>query len=1193
MTEDWLHQRVDELFVEAIGQPAGDRASFVETAAKDDPAEVRDMVMQLIAADERIDTKFAGRGPLNLKDFTADEIADPRLGQQIDDYVIESRIASGGFGTVYLATRSEPYQETVAIKLLHRNSFATSAVVQRVLREMQALSDLRHPNIVTQLRSHVTTDGEPYIVMEYIDGLPLDEYCNKNQLSIDDRLKLFQNVCRAVEFAHSQGWVHRDLKPSNILVTAEGVPKLLDFGIAKLTVSPTSSNQQLQTITQGPVGTPHYMSPEQFAGKPVGPATDIYALGAILYELLSGHRAFDVMCRGIDTVVVEAVQTAVRERMPQRPSTLVMANDETASGISKEIVADQRAASPSSLRRCLRGDVDNIAMYALRKEPTRRYESAAAVAEDIQRWLDHRPVLARPDSMGYRAKKFVRRNRSAIGVGAIVFVCVLCALAASRRGRRAIVDRDVERAQKFMESADSSLAAGRIPEGMLRLHTAFDAAPEQSPYRESAARLISGWSRYLGQPLADRPNLRYVFSKNGKWIAVADRSGKVAIWNAISMRPIGELNAAGKVKHITLFLDSARFITVTENGLAELWGIEPSSMIRRQNAQSFDKNVLSITERNGKALLLTQSEGSVRLFEWDLDCFGVKQVGERKLSGEVVSANFGGNQFVVAIKKTAGQNNGRRRIEVWDGSTLQKTTELVTSCSSVGRFVSSPNQRFAAQVYRQGDQQRSVVVDWQSGSQQDFEGRFLAINDDGRCILGRPQELCFGDVTTGEVLTERPMMSSVRHNAAFTSTEVIVGAFRSQPRHHFGVIFDPFAGPEERLFERDYELSFPMFGPSTHRHDRIEFGPNGRNVVYDNRSGDAACASRIPWLWSMKPFLRAEIPSLQHSKQTKAIAISADCLVELGADFVGCWDGNTWRQAVDKNVTFQCIAIAEKPSLALIGDANGMVHTFQLPSLSKVDCIPTYPNQSIRSIATFRNGQGIIVATLERVSIYSTDSFLNGAPPDHTIERNNATIDLVRGNENFIGVASGDSVRNYRIKNDSEIDRVTTLVNPDGQLIDFSIRPSQIRAVANHAGEMKISLDDRRSQPLGVSRDGAIAKLRPDGNVVAIGYIDGSIQFWDALTRHRLTKRMAAGSGAIRELAFTTDGTKLVSRTDKGDLRVWDSAFPTEATDRKMQQTVEVLSGVDVSASDGEHATLLQEEDWRATYADWLKHQRQ
>ena len=321
-------------------------------------------------------------------------------------YELLAEIGRGGMGTVHLARRADDeFEQRVAIKLM-RPGFASDLDLKRFKGERQIAAVLDHPNIARLLDGGATPEGAPYFVMEHVEGGPLLEYCHERGLSVRERLVLFRQICAAVQYAHQHLVVHRDLKPGNILVTADGEPKLLDFGIAKLLSGGGGTAFAEPTATLDRLLTPEYASPEQVRGRPVTTASDIYSLGVILYELLSGEKPYR-----IDTNDPAELVRLVCERDPERPSTRT-------AGLSR--------------------DLDAIVLKAMRKEPERRYPSAAALSEDIGRFLDGRPVEARRPSAAYRARKFVRRHR----IGAAATVLVLAAAAAGvwatlREARRA------------------------------------------------------------------------------------------------------------------------------------------------------------------------------------------------------------------------------------------------------------------------------------------------------------------------------------------------------------------------------------------------------------------------------------------------------------------------------------------------------------------------------------------------------------------------------------------------------------------------------------------------------------------------------------------------------------------------------------------------------------------------------------
>jgi tetratricopeptide (TPR) repeat protein len=333
-------------------------------------------------------------------------------------------------GVVLLALRDgDEFRKRVAIKLIKRG-MDTEEVLARFRGEQRLLGALNHPNIARVYDAGQTEDGRPYFVMEYVDGMPLDEYCDRNQLRTEERLRLFMKVCAAVHHAHQNLIVHRDLKPGNILVTADGEPKLLDFGIAKL-INPELVGLVRVTSPEYRLMTPEYASPEQAEGKSITTQSDVYALGVVLYELLTGRRPYDFATRLRDEIV-----RVILEVEPDKPSDAVtkpvlthLADGRTQTRSPDEI-ARTREGRPQSLRRRLEGDIDNVILMAMRKSPARRYPSAQALADDLRRHLEGRPVAARPESVPYLLSRFVRRNRVAVIGGA----GVVAALAAGLMG---------------------------------------------------------------------------------------------------------------------------------------------------------------------------------------------------------------------------------------------------------------------------------------------------------------------------------------------------------------------------------------------------------------------------------------------------------------------------------------------------------------------------------------------------------------------------------------------------------------------------------------------------------------------------------------------------------------------------------------------------------------------------------------
>ncbi|MEO7970794.1 MAG: serine/threonine-protein kinase [bacterium] len=356
------------------------------------------------------------------------EAQDEMAGAQIGPFQVEREIGRGGMGAVYLAQQNDNhYQRQVAIKIIKRG-MDSDEIVRRFRNERQILANLTHPNIAGLYSGGTTETGLPFFVMEYVEGKPINEYCAALDLSVEERLKIFRTVCSAISYAHQNLVIHRDLKPSNILVTDDGVPKLLDFGIAKIL---KADDEAALTETMLRVMTPEYASPEQARGERMTTASDVYSLGVVLYELLTGQRPYRLKNR-----LPHEIAQIISERVPERPSTAISRVEEMPEGEAATTTPQSTGKSSpgelAKLRRSLRGDLDNIVLMAMRKDPARRYQSVEQFSEDIRRHLEKLPVRARKDTFDYRASKFIGRNRLGLAAAAVVLLVLSGGILATR-----------------------------------------------------------------------------------------------------------------------------------------------------------------------------------------------------------------------------------------------------------------------------------------------------------------------------------------------------------------------------------------------------------------------------------------------------------------------------------------------------------------------------------------------------------------------------------------------------------------------------------------------------------------------------------------------------------------------------------------------------------------------------------------
>jgi eukaryotic-like serine/threonine-protein kinase len=496
---------LSSLLDHALDLSPDERALWLGKLRSEQPT-VASELEALLSEEARLDA----RGFLNRDMLAAERPSMPSLaGHRIGAYTLERRIGQGGMGTVWLAQRSDGrYEAKVAIKLLNL-ALLDAVGSERFRREGTALARLTHPNIARLIDAGVTEDGQPFLVLEYVEGRRIDVYCDQERFAPNQRLELFLQVMGAVAHAHANLVVHRDLKPSNILVTADGTVKLLDFGIAKLLADESGAERTELTDLGGSPLTPEYAAPEQVSGGPVTTATDVYALGVLLYLLLAGRHPTGAEGRS----PAEQLR-AIVEIEPARLSII----------------------APPDLRRHFRGDLDNILAKALKKQPAERYATVAAFADDLQRHLRHEPVGARPDTLGYRVRKFVRRNRTAVAAAGLTLTALVSATvittgqmmearrqrdeARAQRDRAVFQERRATAASGFMETLLQSVAPAGRPYTTLEL---------LGRARQLLERDFESDPRFIARMLIDLSGNYAAIDNVGEQLALLRRARELAL----------------------------------------------------------------------------------------------------------------------------------------------------------------------------------------------------------------------------------------------------------------------------------------------------------------------------------------------------------------------------------------------------------------------------------------------------------------------------------------------------------------------------------------------------------------------------------------------------------------------------------------------------------------------------------------
>jgi serine/threonine protein kinase/tetratricopeptide (TPR) repeat protein len=500
--------QVKRLFQEAIQKDPSERAGFLDGLGAADP-ELRKEIESRLAAYSK--DSFLEKTPPGVDSITVDKptaIRTPSsksdISSQIGSYKILREIGEGGMGIVYEAEQQKPVHRKVALKLI-KWGMDTRAVIGRFESERQALALMSHPNIASVYDAGAAGSGRPYFAMEYVQGIPITEYCDKHRLMIRERLVLFIQVCEGIQHAHQKGIIHRDIKPSNVLVAIQDnkpIPKIIDFGVAKAT-SQRLTEHTVYTELGQLIGTPEYMSPEQaeMTNLDIDTRTDVYSLGVLLYELLVGSQPFD--SKKLREAGLMNIHKKLREEEPPKPSTRVsrLGEDSTTS-------ASNRRVEIRILERQLRGDLDWITMKALEKDRTRRYETANGLAVDVQRYLSSEPVAARPPSPMYRLEKFVRRHRAGVAAAGIVALALVLGIAGTTVGlfrartaeRAAVQEAATAKAineflQETLGSANPLMGLGRdttVLEALDHAVDEIDASFAEQPEIDAAVRATIG-----------------------------------------------------------------------------------------------------------------------------------------------------------------------------------------------------------------------------------------------------------------------------------------------------------------------------------------------------------------------------------------------------------------------------------------------------------------------------------------------------------------------------------------------------------------------------------------------------------------------------------------------------------------------------------------------------------------------------